>query len=103
MARAEDIICRQPGANPDDWFSKPGTARTERAKALCKTCPVMEKCAKVGLEDGIPFGVWGGLDYEDRKRIWAETGGKPVDFSQILDDAVGAHRVARREAEELAS
>lgn len=38
------------------------------AKAVCETCPVRDLCADHGLH-AEAFGVWGGLDEFDRRRM----------------------------------
>jgi WhiB family transcriptional regulator, redox-sensing transcriptional regulator len=40
---------------------------TEVAKAVCRRCPVTAQCGEVGM--GHEFGVWGGLDEADRRRL----------------------------------
>ena len=41
----------------------------EEAKAVCRTCSVMEACLKCALETNQDYGVWGGLS-EDERRTW---------------------------------
>ncbi|WP_030595420.1 WhiB family transcriptional regulator [Streptomyces anulatus] len=59
--------------DPDLFFpigtSGPAIAQAEEAKALCRTCPVMERCLDWALESGQDYGVWGGTDEADRRRI----------------------------------
>ena len=45
------------------------------AKAVCARCGVLTECRDYALSSRQPFGVWGGLDEEQRKAIWA---GQPV-------------------------
>lgn len=91
--------CRKPGTNPDDWFAWPGSARAKRAKLFCAACPVQQDCREIALSEGIPEGVWGGLDREDRERIWTTTGGKPTGFMDAIDAAIGPLLQARRDFE----
>ncbi|HYO18160.1 MAG TPA: WhiB family transcriptional regulator [Dermatophilaceae bacterium] len=45
--------------DPDLWFAeKP--ADVERAKHLCRECPVRLQCLAVALARGERWGVWGG-------------------------------------------
>lgn len=37
------------------------------AKAVCKTCPVINECLKHALDAEEPYGVWGGLSEEERQ------------------------------------
>lgn len=45
------------------------------AKAVCARCGVLSECRDYALRTRQPFGVWGGLDEEERKAVWA---GQPV-------------------------
>lgn len=59
----DDAACR--GMCPDLWF--PARGEDPRpAKAVCATCPVIERCAEAGWAEY--FGVWGGLSERARKR-----------------------------------
>ncbi|MFV8166697.1 WhiB family transcriptional regulator [Mycobacterium sp. 134] len=40
--------------------------REQRAKALCRDCPVLAQCRTHALTIAEPFGVWGGLSEADR-------------------------------------
>ncbi|MEY9892609.1 WhiB family redox-sensing transcriptional regulator [Catenulispora sp. MAP12-49] len=40
--------------------------REQRAKAICRECPVRQRCAAFALRTGQAFGVWGGLTEADR-------------------------------------
>lgn len=46
--------------------------REEAAKAICATCPVIDKCREHALSVQEPYGVWGGLTEPERARIIAE-------------------------------
>ncbi|MEV7166466.1 WhiB family transcriptional regulator [Streptomyces microflavus] len=63
--------------DPDLFFpigtSGPALAQAEEAKAVCRRCPVMERCLQWALESGQDHGVWGGTDEEDRRRIKRRT------------------------------
>lgn len=91
--------CRKPGTNPDDWFAWPGSARAKRAQQLCAVCPVRQECRDVAISQGIPEGIWGGLDSQDRERIWLKAGGKPTKFMDDIDAAIGPLLQARRDFE----
>jgi WhiB family transcriptional regulator, redox-sensing transcriptional regulator len=52
-----DLPCRVN--DPDLWFAE-APADLERAKALCRGCPVRVACLAGALERREPWGVWGG-------------------------------------------
>ncbi|WP_090517402.1 WhiB family transcriptional regulator [Mycolicibacterium neworleansense] len=43
--------------------------REQRAKALCRDCPVLTQCRAHALTIAEPFGVWGGLSEADRNSL----------------------------------
>jgi WhiB family redox-sensing transcriptional regulator len=51
-----------------DWYPERSHAEAARAKAVCKTCPVREDCLEEAIANGEAFGIWGGLDTQERKR-----------------------------------
>ena len=54
--------------DPEIFFGT--TARDERrAKGVCGTCHVRKECLLVALEEGIDFGVWGGLNERERRTL----------------------------------
>ena len=42
-------------------------AREAKAKAICRTCPVMQDCRSYAIEIREPHGVWGGLSEQERR------------------------------------
>lgn len=38
-------------------------------KAICDACPVRAECRDWALATREPYGIWGGLDEEERRRI----------------------------------
>ncbi|MFD5211512.1 WhiB family transcriptional regulator [Streptomyces anulatus] len=68
-------VCRDE--DPDLFFpvgtSGPAVVQAEEAKAVCRTCPVMEACLDWALESGQDHGVWGGTDEDDRRTIKRRT------------------------------
>ena len=40
--------------------------REQRAKAVCATCPVATPCLEQAVATGERYGVWGGLNAEER-------------------------------------
>ncbi|MEU5716301.1 WhiB family transcriptional regulator [Streptomyces sp. NPDC020403] len=59
--------------DPDLFFpigsTGPALVQTEEAKAVCRQCPVREKCLDWALENGQDSGVWGGLDENERRAL----------------------------------
>lgn len=49
--------------------------RELRAKAMCRTCPVMIQCRDHALRVDEPCGIWGGLTEEERALVQAKLGG----------------------------
>ncbi|MFF2236503.1 WhiB family transcriptional regulator [Streptomyces anulatus] len=64
-------VCRDE--DPDLFFpvgtTGPAVVQAEEARAVCRRCPVMERCLQWALESGQDHGVWGGTDENDRRRI----------------------------------
>lgn len=55
------VPCRQH--DPDLWFAE-APADLERAKELCRGCPVRASCLASALSRQEPWGVWGGEIFE---------------------------------------
>ena len=53
--------------DPDTLFVQ-GAAQN-RAKAVCLGCPVRTECLADALDNGIEFGVWGGLTERERRAL----------------------------------
>ncbi|MFJ3673687.1 WhiB family transcriptional regulator [Streptomyces sp. NPDC090106] len=58
--------------DPDLFFpignSGPALLQIQEAKAVCRRCPVLERCASWALESGEVHGVWGGMSENERRR-----------------------------------
>lgn len=50
---------------PDDWHSTE-KHRVARAKRICMNCPVRVECLDYSIRNDERFGVWGGLDHDER-------------------------------------
>jgi WhiB family redox-sensing transcriptional regulator len=61
--------CRFSDLGPDAWFPI-DRARTagDEAKALCRVCPVLERCRTESLRIPDVRGIWGGWDESDRRQ-----------------------------------
>ncbi|MEJ8631988.1 WhiB family transcriptional regulator [Streptomyces sp. MS2.AVA.5] len=68
--RAESACAEE---DPELFFpignTGPALLQVHEAKAVCRRCPVMERCLQWALESGQEHGVWGGTDEGDRRRI----------------------------------
>ena len=55
------------GMDPDELFVQ-GEAQN-RAKLICRGCPVRTECLADALDNGIEFGVWGGMTEKERRAL----------------------------------
>jgi WhiB family redox-sensing transcriptional regulator len=53
---------------PAVFFPSDGVG-VDRARAICKGCPVAATCLEYALEHRIEHGVWGGCSERERRRI----------------------------------
>lgn len=65
--------------------------QTEEAKAVCRRCPMVERCLAWALETRQDFGVWGGLSEDDRRRLHKRKrpvyrGGEQTAVDNILEN-----------------
>jgi WhiB family redox-sensing transcriptional regulator len=67
---AKTAVCKTGEADPDTWFPDPtDRAGIAYAKTLCKRCPVLIQCRTDALNRPERFGVWGGLDEDERAAV----------------------------------
>lgn len=66
MSRA---ACTDRGMDPDIFFDPGG--RSVAAKRVCRRCPVRREC--LNFSGGTMYGIWGGLDGEERRRASRRT------------------------------
>ena len=63
-------------AEPEQFFPVGGAAaarfETAAAKQVCGRCAVLTQCRDYALATRQPFGVWGGLDEEERRTMLAD-------------------------------
>ena len=43
--------------------------REEKAKEICRSCPVVAACRAHALRVDEPYGVWGGLSVDERRTL----------------------------------
>jgi WhiB family redox-sensing transcriptional regulator len=53
---------------PSTFFPSDGVG-VDRARKICKGCPVGELCLEYALQNRIEHGVWGGCSERERRRI----------------------------------
>lgn len=61
-----DAACR--GVSPDLFFPEDEASETA-AKAICATCPVRVSCLAFALAREQRYGIWGGLNERERRKI----------------------------------
>lgn len=49
--------------------SGPALAQAAVAKSVCQSCPVVDSCREWALTMGEDWGIWGGLDEIERRRL----------------------------------
>ena len=79
----EDIACRD--ADPDLFFPI-GTAgselhQVEKAKRICRTCPVRTRCLSWALDQAVSSGIWGGTTEDERRAIRKTASSTGIDGS----------------------
>ncbi|MFE6853457.1 WhiB family transcriptional regulator [Streptomyces sp. NPDC057674] len=61
-------LCTQ--TDPDVFFpDRVNDATTRYAKEICLQCPFRSDCLQGALDRGEEYGVWGGLDEKERRRL----------------------------------
>lgn len=62
----EDARCG--GQDPELFFDGHPLSQ-RRARQLCARCPVRVECLAAAMAGGVEFGIWGGLDERERRRL----------------------------------
>lgn len=63
--------------DPELWFAEK-TVQVEQAKALCRTCPLVDACLAGAIDRQEPWGVWGGEVFVDGRVVAVKRGrGRP--------------------------
>lgn len=63
---ASQALCAQ--ADPYLFYSDSPNAIAQ-AKAICRRCPVRSECLAHAIKTREDYGVWGGLDRDERRRL----------------------------------
>jgi WhiB family transcriptional regulator, redox-sensing transcriptional regulator len=85
------------GTDPDELFVH-GAAQN-RAKLICRSCPVRTECLADALDNRIEFGVWGGMTERERRALLSR---RPdvTSWRELLEKA---RRIYERERPEAAA
>lgn len=68
MPWADQAACQN--ADPEAFFVETGdSVTTEKAKNICRRCPVVDDCLEYALKERITFGVWGATTANDRRLL----------------------------------
>lgn len=63
----DNPACDDPTIDPEIFFPvSKNPAHAAPAKAICRGCPEVMKCAEFAMSDMRIQGVWGGLTWEQR-------------------------------------
>ncbi len=81
--------CRD--ADPDELFVT-GAAQN-KAKVVCRGCPVRTECLSDALDNRVEFGVWGGMTERERRALLRR---RPdvTSWRQLLETARAEHEQA---------
>jgi WhiB family redox-sensing transcriptional regulator len=74
-------------ADPDELFVT-GAAQN-RAKVVCRSCPVRAECLADALDNRVEFGVWGGMTERERRAVLKRRP-EVTSWKQLLTDARNA-------------
>ena len=68
--RAKAAVSRQgPGTVFPVGNTGAAYQQIEEAKAVCRTCKVIDACLKCALDTNQDYGVWGGLSEDERRAL----------------------------------
>ena len=56
------------------FVNRGDTTRMNKAKAICKTCPVIDNCREYVTYNPERFGIWAGMTEKDRRAYRLEQG-----------------------------
>ncbi|NHA67478.1 WhiB family transcriptional regulator [Phycicoccus flavus] len=75
------------------WFEDTRAPAAQRARSICAGCPVRRKCLAAALLYGEEYGIWGGLDPDERLPLDdVLRDGAPL--GRVVDAALHTDRVA---------
>jgi len=72
-----DAACK--GLDPNLFYTEPDEPDAEvEPKRICNGCPVKQECLNHALATNEKFGIWGGLNEVERKKLRRTMKKKPV-------------------------
>jgi WhiB family transcriptional regulator, redox-sensing transcriptional regulator len=74
-------------------FFAPGVRTERKAKAICGRCPVKGDCLVFALESRAEFGIWGGLNGKERRRLLHRFAGTNDWRLELLERSVAREEV----------
>lgn len=91
----EEAVCAT--VDPELFFpagiSLEAVAQTEKAKQVCRTCPVRDLCLDWALKTRQGSGVWGGLD-EWQRALIVRPAMSPMDWCRANQELIEKRRAA---------
>jgi WhiB family redox-sensing transcriptional regulator len=81
--RAFDGAANSPFYHPDGERGKKRTLREDRAKAVCASCPVLERCRRHALDTKQQYGTWGGMSETERRKLLAAAKKNPAILASV--------------------
>lgn len=57
------------GQDTDRWFPEGNELVAVAAKLVCASCPVADECLSWAQANGKAWGIWGGLDEDERREL----------------------------------
>nr|WP_280268409.1 WhiB family transcriptional regulator [Nocardia wallacei] len=82
--------------HPDGERGRARADRERNAKRICRDCPVLAACREYALSAAEPYGIWGGMSEEERRRHARTRQLPPIPPGGTQEPAV-PHRGPRRE------
>lgn len=71
MKQLDTAVAACRDVDPELFFplgkSGPALLQVEAAKAVCHRCLIREECGQYAVASGQEFGIWGGLDEDERR------------------------------------
>jgi hypothetical protein len=78
--------------DPELWFPEKGGA-TAAAKRICDGCEIRLSCLQWSIDRREQHGLWGGVSENQRKRLLAGSGQRPVrDINHGTEGGMAAHK-----------